>query len=157
LDPRIEVNILQPGQANVLFEFPQRCLNLAACAADASTDSHYAISLRIHIKDVLPTPTGGIGVVLDGAEPPFSATSHGINRDAPQEAHFAVVSCAEPNAVDQSFQIREIAFAADLNANKVAVCIVLVAVDGIADLPQVAAKLGLLLPGDRKTKNWQRR
>ena len=67
------------------------------------------LGFRIHIEDVLAAPACGTGIVLDRAEPPVGTTSHRINRDAPQEADLAIVSGAESNSVDKSFQVRRIA------------------------------------------------
>src|SRR5207248_5763678 len=72
----------------------------------------------------------------------------GVFGDAPQKANLLVLSSADVRAFYQGFQVGRVAFAARLDANHAAVGIVLVAVNGVTHLPQVAVKLRLFLPNN---------
>ena len=95
----------------------------------------------MHIENVMAAPRRGVRVILHGLQIPFGASGHGVHRDAAQEANLAVRAGANLNGFYQRFQVRRVAFAPNLNANEIAVRIVLVAIDGVTDMAQCVVKL----------------
>src|SRR5438046_5186475 len=67
-----------------------------------------------HIIDVLAAPACGIGVVLDGPEPPIRLARHGILGDAPEEANLLFSAGADVHRLNQRVYVRRITFMACL-------------------------------------------
>src|SRR6476620_1161099 len=64
------------------------------------------------IENVLPTPVGGIRIVLIGPQGPLRVLRHRINRDTPQKLEFAAGGVVgRRDAVDQRFEIGRVPFA----------------------------------------------
>src|SRR5271170_2227741 len=108
-------------------------------------------ALGVDVKDVLAPEGVRVYVVLIGAEAPFSGSGHGIDGDTAEEFDLLVLNI---NAVDESFKVRRITEAVCFDLHGSLVGGVLVAVDGVAHLPEVAAEFSLLLPFDLKACDW---
>src|SRR5216684_1337229 len=54
-----------------------------------------SLRLRVHVEYVLPPPTVGIGVVLNGSQPPVGPAGHRVDGNAPQESDLPVVARAK--------------------------------------------------------------
>src|SRR5581483_5980994 len=101
-----------------------------------------ALALGVYVKDVLPTPGCRIGIVLIGAQSPVGVAGHRIDRNAAQEAQLLALHI---HTVDQSLHIWWISKAVDFCLKSTAIGSVFVTIDGVAHLPQITAKLDLLL------------
>ena len=97
------------------------------------------------VEDVLAAEGVGVGVVLIGAEAPVGGAGHGVGGDAAEEFYFFVLNV---HAVDQGVEVGGIAETVGFDLHGSLVGGVLVAVDGVTHLPEVAAEFALLLPFD---------
>ena len=105
-------------------------------------------ALGVDVEDVLAAEGVGVGVVLIGAEAPFGGAGHGVDGDAAKEFDLFVL---DVDAVDEGFEVGGIAEAVGLDLHGSLVGGVLVAIDGVAHLPEVAAEFALLFAFDLET------
>ena len=87
-------------------------------------------------------------LLLRGPQTPVRLPRHGIYGNAPKEAQFLAVGI---HALDQGFQVGRISLAVKLNLKCAAVGRVLVAINGVSHLPEIAAQLALLAALDGHT------
>jgi hypothetical protein len=99
----------------------------------------------MNVINVIPAPACCVWIVLDGLQAPFGASGHGINGNSAKESFLC---SAEFDPFYQRGKVRWVAFAAELHADLVAVCRVLIAVDGVAHFAKVPAQLGFLCAND---------
>src|SRR5215472_7340349 len=109
-----------------------------------------ALGLRMNIKDIIPTPTGGIGIVLNRYQVPFAAPRHWINRNPPQESNLLRSAAPILHALHQTLEVGRIAFAPNLHLNEIAVRNIFVSVNGIADFTKIAPKFVFLRTDNRE-------
>src|SRR5580698_10355814 len=107
-----------------------------------------AVALGVNIEDVLAAEGVGVGVVLVGAEAPFGGAGHGIDGDAAKELDLLILNL---NAVDQGFEVGRVVEAVGLGDEGSFFGGILIVVDGVAHLPEVAAEFALLHSFDLKT------
>ena len=112
-----------------------------------------ALRLGEHIKNVLSAPGIRVGIVLHGTHAPFRAVGHRIFGNAAQEANFFA---AHIHTFHQGFQVRRIALGAHLDLECLAIGGIFVAVDGVAQLPQIVPQLALFFPLDRHPRQRDR-
>lgn len=115
-----------------------------------------ALRLGVDVEDVLASPGSGVRVVLNGLQIPFRAPGHGVYRDAAQEANLAVGTGANLDGFYERVQVRRISFASDFHADEIAVRIVLVVVNRVADFAERFVKLCFLLSLNAKAHDRQR-
>ena len=113
------------------------------------------LRLGVHVENVLASPGSGVGVVLDGLQIPFRSPGHGVHRDAAQEANLAVGTGANLDGFYERFQVRRVSFASDFHANEIAVRVVLIMVDRVADFSQRFVKLCFPLSLNAKAHDGQ--
>src|SRR5215831_6098178 len=111
------------------------------------------LGLGMHVENVVASPRSGIRVILDGLQIPFRASGHRIYGNTAQKTDFAIGPGTNLDALYKCFQVRGVSLAAHLHANQIAVCVVLIVIDSIADLAQRLMKLGFLGPDDSSAHN----
>src|SRR5205085_1515652 len=82
-----------------------------------------------------------VRIILDGLQIPLRASGHGIHGDTAQETDLAIGAGADQHAFNQRVQVRRISLASGFDADQIAIRVVLIAVDGIANFPQCLMKL----------------
>src|SRR5882757_9398957 len=107
-----------------------------------------ALALGVDVEYVLAAEGVGVGVVLIGAEAPFGGAGHGVEGDAAKELDLLVLNV---DAVDQGFEVWGIVEAVGLDLYGSFVGGVLVAVDGVAHLPEIPTEFALLFAFDLET------
>src|SRR5579863_5979356 len=86
----------------------------------------------VNVENVIAIPGVRSGIVLHGAHSPLGIAGHGIDGNAAQELQFF---SADVHSIDQSIQVRRIAFRANLNLEGVPVSRVFVAVNRVPHFP----------------------
>src|SRR6266702_3768059 len=99
------------------------------------------VALGVDVEDVLAAEGVGVGVVLVGAEAPLGGPSHRVDGDAAEELHFFALNF---DAVDEGFEVGGVVVAVGLGNDAAFFGSVLVVVDGVPHLPEVAAEFALL-------------
>src|SRR5712692_1571857 len=145
---RARPSLQDHGQSKSSFLLPVRILRPIQCRTRG---------FRVDVEHILAAPACGIGIILHCAQSPFRAPGHGVNRNLSQKANLPIAAGAELHSLHQRFQVRWIAFAADLHADLVPVGRVFVAVDGVPHFAEVLAKFRLFLSKDRVLCDGQRR
>src|SRR6266850_5009164 len=112
-----------------------------------------AVRLGIHVEDVLTAPRLRSGIVLHGTHAPLVLAGHRIARDFAQEPQLFAANIYPRH---QRIEIRWILFAANLGLKSAAVGSVLIAVDGVAEHPEIVTKFALALALDANPKQRHR-
>src|SRR5580698_1227150 len=132
--------------------FPNPCLSLPVRVLGAIQSR--GLRLGIHVEDALPAERIRCRVILHRAHAPFCFAGHGIDGNAAQKADFLALHI---DSLHQRVEIRRTVLSIYFGLERAAVGRILVVVDGVAHLPQIAAKLSFAIALDLETRDRHRR